>query len=132
MYAPYLIIDCLYFRPSLLINAEWMPRSFSSACVASKYSTLDGVCNNVRHPDWGVSGSPFIRLLPPKYGKLINNFTPHHLCTTTYYYTIDITFYFIYLSMHNFTPCVKYESSVSKSFVTHFHFSRFCVCKPIL
>ncbi|KAJ9573877.1 hypothetical protein L9F63_008737, partial [Diploptera punctata] len=37
------------------------------SCPPSKYRSLDGSCNNVRHPEWGSRGTPFIRMLPPDY-----------------------------------------------------------------
>ncbi|CAG2067071.1 unnamed protein product [Timema podura] len=37
------------------------------SCPPSKYRAPEGVCNNVRHPQWGSRGSPFLRLLPPNY-----------------------------------------------------------------
>nr|CAD7435254.1 unnamed protein product [Timema monikensis] len=37
------------------------------SCPPSKYRASEGVCNNVRHPQWGSRGSPFLRLLPPNY-----------------------------------------------------------------
>ncbi|XP_022188065.2 peroxidase-like protein isoform X2 [Nilaparvata lugens] len=49
--------------------AEWSPQSSGGVCVASKYSSIDGSCNNVLHPDWGMAGSSFLRLLPPKYDE---------------------------------------------------------------
>ncbi|CAK9833301.1 pxdn [Anthophora retusa] len=36
-------------------------------CPPSKYRTLSGTCNNVRHPVWGTRGAPFLKLLPPAY-----------------------------------------------------------------
>lgn len=33
----------------------------------SKYATIDGTCNNLQHPMWGSSYSPFRRLLKPIY-----------------------------------------------------------------
>ncbi|XP_076461621.1 thyroid peroxidase-like [Babylonia areolata] len=39
-----------------------------SACVAGKYRTADGSCNNLEgHPAWGMAGRPQERLLPPVY-----------------------------------------------------------------
>lgn len=39
----------------------------SSEVKSSPYRTLDGSCNNVNNPDWGMSGRPQLRLLPPDY-----------------------------------------------------------------
>ncbi|XP_068084351.1 uncharacterized protein [Anabrus simplex] len=38
-----------------------------TACTPTKYRTADGSCNNVRHPEWGKRGAPFLRLLEPNY-----------------------------------------------------------------
>ncbi|XP_069697432.1 uncharacterized protein [Periplaneta americana] len=53
---------------------EWLGPDGTAPCVPpvrscppSKYRSLDGSCNNVRHPDWGASGTPFRRLFPPDY-----------------------------------------------------------------
>lgn len=37
------------------------------SCPPNKYRSLDGSCNNVRHPERGTRGSPFRRLLLPSY-----------------------------------------------------------------
>lgn len=36
-------------------------------CPPDKYRSMDGSCNNVRHPAWGAAGAPFLRLLAPEY-----------------------------------------------------------------
>ncbi|KAL8579057.1 hypothetical protein ACOMHN_035996 [Nucella lapillus] len=33
----------------------------------AKYRSLDGSCNNRRHPLWGAAGQPYLRLIPPHY-----------------------------------------------------------------
>nr|XP_046919781.1 LOW QUALITY PROTEIN: peroxidasin-like [Dermatophagoides farinae] len=33
----------------------------------SGYYSITGICNNKKHPEWGASVSPFLRLLPPNY-----------------------------------------------------------------
>lgn len=45
------------------------PQGWSLQCPNwnSKYRTIDGSCNNVRHPYWGKSYVCHIRLLPPDY-----------------------------------------------------------------
>lgn len=50
-------------------DKSWMPGK-TQLCFSNKYRSVDGTCNNVRHPDWGASNTPFLRLLPYKYGKL--------------------------------------------------------------
>ncbi|CAH0405563.1 unnamed protein product [Chilo suppressalis] len=43
-------------------------------CPSSKYRTQDGSCNNLEHPYlWGVSRTPFRRVLPPDYGDGISS-----------------------------------------------------------
>ncbi|KAL0851618.1 hypothetical protein ABMA28_007396 [Loxostege sticticalis] len=43
-------------------------------CAPSKYRTLDGSCNNIEHPlRWGVSNTPFRRVLPADYGDGISS-----------------------------------------------------------
>lgn len=36
-------------------------------CPPNKYRTQTGECNNIRHPKWGMRGTPFLRLLSPEY-----------------------------------------------------------------
>ncbi|XP_013149587.1 PREDICTED: peroxidase [Papilio polytes] len=46
----------------------------TAPCVMSKYRTLDGTCNNLNNPiTWGVSNTPFRRVLPPDYGDGISS-----------------------------------------------------------
>ncbi|XP_072947670.1 salivary peroxidase/catechol oxidase-like [Epargyreus clarus] len=43
-------------------------------CVPSKYRTQDGSCNNLNNSlRWGVSNTPFRRVLPPDYGDGISS-----------------------------------------------------------
>ncbi|XP_045449433.1 peroxidase-like [Melitaea cinxia] len=40
----------------------------SVSCMGSdKYRTIDGTCNNQRHPAWGRRGAPFTRITTPRY-----------------------------------------------------------------
>ena len=39
----------------------------SDTCFHSRYRSVDGSCNNRDHPHWGMTDSPFQRLLPPAY-----------------------------------------------------------------
>ena len=32
-----------------------------------KYRSIDGSCNNLDHPTWGMLGSAFVRLFEPRY-----------------------------------------------------------------
>ncbi|XP_032528753.2 peroxidase [Danaus plexippus] len=46
----------------------------TAPCVISKYRTQDGSCNNLDHPLlWGVSNTPFRRVLPPDYGDGVSS-----------------------------------------------------------
>ncbi|KAI5711901.1 hypothetical protein M8J75_004112 [Diaphorina citri] len=36
-------------------------------CKAGKYRRHDGLCNNVKHPTWGATNTPFQRVLMPTY-----------------------------------------------------------------
>ncbi|KAJ8981333.1 hypothetical protein NQ317_015974 [Molorchus minor] len=44
-------------------------------CPPTKYRSHDGSCNNKKHPDWGMTGTPYGRLLPPNYGDGISTYT---------------------------------------------------------
>ncbi|XP_015767382.1 PREDICTED: peroxidasin homolog [Acropora digitifera] len=41
-------------------------------CFHRKYRTFDGTCNNLQHPMWGASLTPFERLLSPVYENGFN------------------------------------------------------------
>ncbi|XP_064480134.1 chorion peroxidase-like [Ornithodoros turicata] len=36
-------------------------------CTVERYRTMDGRCNNIKNPSWGVTNTPFVRFLPPVY-----------------------------------------------------------------
>lgn len=42
------------------------------ACRKDKYRTIDGSCNNLEHPLWGMSHTSFIRIVPPDYADGLN------------------------------------------------------------
>uniref|UniRef100_A0A646QDL0 Peroxidasin n=1 Tax=Hemiscolopendra marginata TaxID=943146 RepID=A0A646QDL0_9MYRI len=44
----------------------------SEMCFHSRYRTIDGTCNNLQHPMWGASETPFYRLLKPIYENGFN------------------------------------------------------------
>lgn len=44
----------------------------SDDCFHGRYRTYDGTCNNLRHPMWGASLTPFERLLPAQYENGFN------------------------------------------------------------
>lgn len=37
------------------------------ACSKSRYRTITAHCNNLKHPSWGATGTPYSRYLPPDY-----------------------------------------------------------------
>ncbi|XP_047520191.1 peroxidase [Pieris napi] len=46
----------------------------TAPCETSRYRTQDGSCNNLENPlRWGVSNTPFRRVLPPSYGDGISS-----------------------------------------------------------
>ncbi|XP_068678168.1 peroxidasin-like isoform X1 [Montipora foliosa] len=45
----------------------------SDMCFHRKYRTFDGTCNNLQHPMWGASLTPFERLLSPMYDNGFNS-----------------------------------------------------------
>lgn len=36
-------------------------------CMKSRYRTISGHCNNLKHPSWGATKTPYSRYLPPDY-----------------------------------------------------------------
>ncbi|XP_076249347.1 peroxidase [Calliopsis andreniformis] len=42
--------------------------SYPQACQNSRYRSIDGSCNNLKKPTWGMANTRFGRLLPPNYG----------------------------------------------------------------
>ncbi|XP_077498217.1 peroxidasin isoform X2 [Amblyomma americanum] len=44
----------------------------SDTCFHSRFRTYDGTCNNLQHPMWGASLTPFERLLPAEYENGFN------------------------------------------------------------
>ncbi|XP_045767126.1 peroxidase isoform X2 [Maniola jurtina] len=43
-------------------------------CVKSRYRSIDGTCNNLRRPTWGIPQTPYGRLVNYKYGDGISSF----------------------------------------------------------
>ena len=41
--------------------------SSGGVCPRSRYRTITAHCNNLRHPTWGASKTPYSRYLPPDY-----------------------------------------------------------------
>ncbi|XP_071494887.1 peroxidasin homolog [Diadema antillarum] len=56
----------------------------SDICFHKKYRSFDGSCNNLQHPEWGASLTPFKRLLKPIYENGFN--TPVGWNTTLLYH----------------------------------------------
>lgn len=36
-------------------------------CTIERFRTYNGLCNNLKHPTWGATFTPFVRNLPPMY-----------------------------------------------------------------
>lgn len=49
---------CMVHRPAI---------NCSDMCFHGKYRTIDGTCNNMKHPMWGASLTAFDRVLSPIY-----------------------------------------------------------------
>uniref|UniRef100_A0A8D8Z3T8 Peroxidasin n=1 Tax=Cacopsylla melanoneura TaxID=428564 RepID=A0A8D8Z3T8_9HEMI len=45
----------------------------SEDCTSTQYRSYDGTCNNVRHSEWGASGTAYLRLIPGDYKNLITS-----------------------------------------------------------
>jgi len=52
-------------RGRLLEDELTCPRP--QGCVANRFRTIDGSCNNLKHGEWGMAMRGFTRLLPQKY-----------------------------------------------------------------
>ncbi|VDM81540.1 unnamed protein product [Strongylus vulgaris] len=44
-------------------------------CIAGKYRTYSGHCNNVNHPRYGAVYEPLQRLLPPDYADKVDQYS---------------------------------------------------------
>lgn len=60
-------------------------QDIGDACIKSpfcdknaKYRTIDGFCNNLEFPEWGVTGAPLVRIVPGSYndGKMVHFIYP--------------------------------------------------------
>ncbi|PAV72368.1 hypothetical protein WR25_17025 isoform A [Diploscapter pachys] len=49
------------------------PIPHTEKCLATNYRSFSGLCNNVGHPEWGASHTPFGRLLKPAYGDGVSS-----------------------------------------------------------
>ncbi|CAH2243362.1 jg21402 [Pararge aegeria aegeria] len=43
-------------------------------CAKSRYRSIDGTCNNLRRPTWGIPQTPYGRLVKFKYGDGVSSF----------------------------------------------------------
>lgn len=47
---------------------EHCPLTFKPIpCTATRYRTYTAHCNNLKHPNWGATNTPYVRYLPPVY-----------------------------------------------------------------
>ena len=44
-----------------------IPRVSGNCDKDERYRTISGVCNNLRHPEWGSVSQELNRILPPAY-----------------------------------------------------------------
>ena len=47
--------------------SEICPDIESAFCFPHKYRTINGECNNVKNPTWGITGAAYLRILEPTY-----------------------------------------------------------------
>lgn len=47
--------------------SEMCPDIESAFCFPHKYRTINGECNNVKNPTWGITGAAYLRILEPTY-----------------------------------------------------------------
>lgn len=77
------LLNCIALCCSAFVRFEYRPRQIESSTKcetlylprcqrATIYHSLDGRCNNLKHPTWGSSGTVLRRLLPPKYEDLVD------------------------------------------------------------
>lgn len=51
----------------------FLPPILTTKCNASeRYRNLDGMCNNLKNPLWGIAGSPLVRLMKANYSDFTN------------------------------------------------------------
>lgn len=60
-----------------------LQQDIGDACIKTpfcdrhaKYRSIDGFCNNLEFPEWGVTGVPLVRIFPGSYsdGKFCSQF----------------------------------------------------------
>jgi len=47
--------------------SDMCPDIESAFCFPHKYRTINGECNNVKNPTWGITGAAYLRILQPMY-----------------------------------------------------------------
>ena len=47
--------------------SDMCPDIESAFCFPHKYRTINGECNNVKNPTWGITGAAYLRILEPTY-----------------------------------------------------------------
>ena len=47
--------------------SDMCPDIESAFCFPHKYRTINGECNNVKNPTWGITGAAYLRILQPTY-----------------------------------------------------------------
>ena len=57
----------LFLITSLLANDCLHPLDVPSCEAEERYRSISGVCNNIRHPEWGASNQELNRILPADY-----------------------------------------------------------------
>lgn len=58
--------------PSVKTPTQMCP-SAPSQCTKSRYRSLDGSCNNLYNPPWGMANNRYGRLLTPRYGDGVSS-----------------------------------------------------------
>jgi len=64
------IISCTLFKiitPQSASDCRLIPRVSGNCDNDERYRSISGVCNNIRHPEWGSINQELNRILPPQY-----------------------------------------------------------------
>lgn len=62
-----------HFHSQSRPKGPFCPIQARAPCVPGPYRTLDGTCNNLQNPEWGVANSRYSRLLTAKYGDGVSS-----------------------------------------------------------
>uniref|UniRef100_A0A914CGT1 Peroxidase n=1 Tax=Acrobeloides nanus TaxID=290746 RepID=A0A914CGT1_9BILA len=60
------------------ILKEYCSKDNHRLCENLKYRRVDGLCNNVKNPNWGANYAPFQRFIPADYGDEVEEFRRAH------------------------------------------------------